>query len=363
MVHRIECLDVGQGTCNLIQLPGNRFIIIDVGPPKGWQVLAKRLNLDPKSSGPKVVIEALILSHSHNDHIGALSALLESDRVRIERIFLTQDGPAEKGSRGLDCQRNAIEDENRNLSEDQLNRCEIGSAESYGNPECVYRSESPIDEPNGPVTLSLLYPTASEAEIARKKNDKNLGSAILCLRVGEHRFLFPGDASLVACEAVGQRMPRCLNLELIAVSHHGGKLWNGRYSQSICDRLEKLFREIFRPKYAVISVGTANTHKHPRERIIDALRSVDARVMCTQLTCKCWKGDLEQARPLTLSNDPPEFPGMSSKDEIKKDGRSFHVGCASTVVVKFEGQQPIVERWREHSQVVNRIREEGESLC
>ena len=361
MVDRIDCLDVGQGTCNVIQLPGNRCIVVDVGPKVGWQVLAEKLNLDPAAKGPPMIIEALILSHSHEDHYGALNALLNSDRVQIKRVHLTQDRGPVRSCPVLDLLKDAVD--SGKLSSEQLEERDNLSIKNDGKPKCIFRSQELADEPNGVVTLSLLYPTEQEAEAARKKDDQNLGSAILSLRVGEHRFLFPGDASLIAFEAVAQRMPRRLELELIAVSHHGGNLWNGRFTQALGNRLEDVFRNHFKPRYAVISVGTSNPHDHPRQYIIDSLKAAGAKVMCTQLTCKCWKNDLELARRFTLSAQPPEFPGMSSKAELKTNGRSMHVGCASTVVVQFENQMPVIERWNEHSQVVDRIRDENSTLC
>ncbi|MDA0810193.1 MAG: MBL fold metallo-hydrolase [Planctomycetota bacterium] len=360
MVDRIECLDVGQGTCNVIQLPGNRCIVVDVGPKVGWQVLAKKLNLDPDAKGPPVVIEALILSHSHEDHFGALSPLLQANGVKINQIFLTHDRESPKECPVLRVLNDAVEQ--GLITRGQLTTREL---DETGKPIVLFRSQELADGPNGAVTLSLLYPTKQEAKVAREKDDQNLGSAILCLRVGEHRFLFPGDASLVAFEAIAQRMPRPLELELIAVSHHGGNLWNGRFTEALSNRLKGVFNNHFKPRHAVISVGTSNTHGHPRQYIIDALKSAGTYIMCTQLTCKCWKNnpDLESARSFTLSAQPPEFPGMGSKSEFRKNGRSSRVGCASTVVVRFEDQKPVIERRNEHSQVIDRIRKEGSALC
>jgi len=54
VVTRVYYFDVGHGTSNLIQLAGNRFIVIDTGPRHGWQVLLARIS---GSMRPPPVIE------------------------------------------------------------------------------------------------------------------------------------------------------------------------------------------------------------------------------------------------------------------------------------------------------------------
>jgi len=357
VVHRVECLDVGQGTCNLIQLPGNRFIVIDVGPRGGgWQVLIDRLRLDPDLPQESLpVIEVLILSHSHEDHIGALSSLLESG-ARIERILFTDDRPIRDDHPAL----RVIQDAARRgkLSMD----CVWSTIETDADgPRTVFQSADPDDEPNGRVALTLLHPDGIYAKKARERGQPNLAFAILHMRVGDHRFLFPGDAPLDAFEVVSDNFGRSVELELMAVPHHGGKTWNGKLSPGRRTRLQKLFQERFRVKSAVISIGSANSNKHPFESVIKALLEAGSHVLCTELTCRCWVNDLDEARELTLAHDPPHYHGLSRK--TRPVGKATNVGCASTVVVKFENRVPVIERRSELRGVVENLKRSGSPMC
>lgn len=47
---------------------------------------------DNKNSDGEVIIDAVVISHCHNDHMGALTTLLESDQVEILSLFYTNVG-------------------------------------------------------------------------------------------------------------------------------------------------------------------------------------------------------------------------------------------------------------------------------
>lgn len=47
---------------------------------------------DNKNSDGEVVIDAVVISHCHNDHMGALTELLESDQVEVLSLFYTNVG-------------------------------------------------------------------------------------------------------------------------------------------------------------------------------------------------------------------------------------------------------------------------------
>ena len=68
----IHYIDVGQGDCILIQL-NNKNLLIDSGPKDGKKSLISYLdNLNIK------VIDYLIATHPHEDHIGNMSTIIKS---------------------------------------------------------------------------------------------------------------------------------------------------------------------------------------------------------------------------------------------------------------------------------------------
>lgn len=71
------------------------YILNECGHYKTDDELIEKLKekcQDNKNSDGEVVIDAVIISHCHNDHMGALTALLESDEVEVLSLFYTNVG-------------------------------------------------------------------------------------------------------------------------------------------------------------------------------------------------------------------------------------------------------------------------------
>ena len=79
-------LDVGQASCNIILLGGKRAIVIDAGAGKGSLPLRflKRFGIE--------TIAALVITHSHADHIGGATSILGDYGGNIEHIWFVDDG-------------------------------------------------------------------------------------------------------------------------------------------------------------------------------------------------------------------------------------------------------------------------------
>lgn len=76
----VDVLDVGAGLCNLITLPGGKYLIYDAGhwQSSGTQTLKQIKEIIPVGSE----IELMILSHSDADHIGAAGNIINTYRVK-----------------------------------------------------------------------------------------------------------------------------------------------------------------------------------------------------------------------------------------------------------------------------------------
>ncbi|MHC4880544.1 MAG: ComEC/Rec2 family competence protein [Planctomycetota bacterium] len=362
MVQKVYFLDVGQGTSSVIQLEDNRFIVIDTGPKGAADWLAEGQThplLDViAESGGKAVIEALIISHSHDDHYGALDPLLNSPYVEeIKAAFYTKDS-SKDAEVPLSLLRTSWEDPKGKLKAEPLPLELQDSSE----PSVIYSSNGE----QGKVLLTLLHPSAEAAQSARKRNAKNAGCAILALRVGTHRIVFPGDVPDDAIHNIRDLYGRALPASVVAVPHHGGKVWTARqrknetdkqFSQRVIDDLVNMYSRDLVPELAVISVGSANGYRHPMAEVLDALRCCEVPVMCTQMTKKCWIRDLHAARVHTLAGEPPEFPGISTRRQRETSkGNVRDVGCASTVVASFADGRMRIRRGEKHRDVISDLR-------
>src|SRR5690606_8466788 len=68
---------VGQGDAALVELPDGARLLVDTGPPRAARHLVAWLRERRVQR-----LDALVLSHPHPDHVGALDAVLDAFEVR-----------------------------------------------------------------------------------------------------------------------------------------------------------------------------------------------------------------------------------------------------------------------------------------
>lgn len=146
-------------------------------------------------------------------------------------------------------------------------------------------------------------------------------------------------------------MAKRMACAVLAVPHHAGR------AHATPEELTWLFDEALAADVAVISVGTSNTHGHPRQDVIQALTAAGTKVLCTQITRRC-NDDLESVRPGVLR--PLRYPGKSSPiRELTGGGNSRNVACAGTVCVTLTAAGIEVDRLAEHQLAVDRLATAG----
>ena len=327
-------LDVGQGTCQIILLGNRRAIVVDCGVKVDELALRflKRYGVE--------TLEALIVSHSHEDHVGGAISILDEYQDRIEKLCFVQDDMFLKSRFWERVKEFILQGV---LSQDQLFRLECNSQ-----PQEIWS--------DGNASLATYSPTTGINLLAQSAGVQNATSAVLFFDVGNNRIVFAADSEIQQWRDIHARAGT-ISCNVLAVPHHAGKL-----HQSSSD-LQWLFGQAIQPQVAVVSVGTSNNHNHPREDVIRALRACGASVLCTQITQQCCS-NLEALRPAVLS--PLTILGRSSATaDLTKSGNSRNVACAGTVVATIDAQHVEIDRIAQHQAAVDRLASNahGSPLC
>ena len=171
----LYCVDVGQGTCNVLVLRNRRAVVIDCGP-RTRELLTVLIRCRIER------IERLIISHNDADHSGGAAALLDEYRNRIGQIWFVQD------SRLLTTtfwKKLNEEVENGYLKDDQCVRLEVGG---YNQPRRIFEDSAES------LTLKVFAPTYVSVVRSVQKKTPNASSGIVVMDRGSRVVVFSGDA-------------------------------------------------------------------------------------------------------------------------------------------------------------------------
>jgi beta-lactamase superfamily II metal-dependent hydrolase len=328
-------VDIGRGTSCVILLGNNRAIVIDCGQRSNDLLhLLKRFRVQE--------IARLCVSHNHDDHVGGALAILTEYEGMIDRVCFLHDG--------LLLQTNFWRKVKQQIREGVLQVPQLVRLHCDDKPKMLY------EERAKGVTLKILSPRFLDNLQAMDEGDANATSAVLMLASGSRKIVFGGDSTIRQWRRILEERKQPLACDILCVAHHGGIVWDDP------SELAWLYAEGVRPRYAVVSVATSNTDKHPRQEVIRSLRSSGAQVMCTQITTRCCDS-LEPLRPGAL---PAILPGRSkSIRDVTTSGNSRNVACAGTVVAEILNDYLTIRRFPEHQAAVDRlsVRPGGHPLC
>jgi competence protein ComEC len=235
----LHVLDVGQGDAILVRTDAGRWLLFDAGPAWNGSDAGRSVVL-PYILRRGGSLEAFVLSHPHNDHVGGAASVLTAMHPRIywDAAFA---GGAEAYIASL------------------------GAARKEG---IDWRRVHPGDSIRvDGLTLSFLAPD-SVWTVGLK--DPNLASTMAVVRYGMVRFLLVGDAEREEEDWVLERNRSALHADVLKVGHHGS-------STSSSDE----FLAAVHPGLAVISVGAGNKYGHPSNDVLRALARVGADVLRT----------------------------------------------------------------------------------
>ncbi|QLB21464.1 DNA internalization-related competence protein ComEC/Rec2 [Vespertiliibacter pulmonis] len=200
--------DVGQGLAMaLIYQEQNerKAIVYDTGA--SWQGGSMaELEIIPYLQRQGVILEALFVSHSDNDHSGGVPALLQ--QYPNTQLILSQQSGYKR----------------------PVEHCIIGKTWHFGT-----------------ISLQSIYP------ISLPKRAENADSCVLLVEIGKYRLLFTGDSGRQQEQIFAQSIGK---IDFLQVGHHGS---NTSTSHSL---LAKVM-----PTVAIISAGRWNPWKLPTKQI------------------------------------------------------------------------------------------------
>jgi|GEM_PF-1704331 competence protein ComEC len=236
---RVSVLDVGQGLAVVLESGDGRCLLFDAGPAgHGRPDAGDRIVVPALLARGCRRIEALILSHDHDDHAGGATSVL--DGLEVGELWL-----------GV------------GASQDPLSRALAAAAVRQGT--AVVAVAAGDLRPRGGIALEVEHP--ARADRRRPMNDR-------CVVV-RARFpsgadaLLPGDIEAGAETEILARGAR-LSAGLLVAAHHGASGSN-----------TEAFLASVRPQWFVVSCGRQNRFGHPGPAALARAVHVGASVMRT----------------------------------------------------------------------------------
>lgn len=227
----VDVLDVGQGDAVLLSLDGHR-LLVDTGSAVSRDSLLGELN---RLGADK--LDAIIVTHPHEDHYGNARVLLETHTVGA--LLLPKASGDEAGYRLL-----------------------LDIAAQSG-VEIRYLTDGDTFSLQGAL-CEVLCPLPNDPE-------PNNAGRVLRVRYGTCRLLLAADAEQAAENALTARGTD-LKCDFLKVGHHG--------SSTACSQS---FLQATMPKIAAISCAADNDYGFPHKEVLDGLAAVGATVYRTDL--------------------------------------------------------------------------------
>ncbi|MCR4926272.1 MAG: MBL fold metallo-hydrolase [Clostridiales bacterium] len=229
----VHFLDVGQGDCIFVKSNG-KALLIDSGESSNENKIIDYINKEKIS-----VLDYVIITHPHTDHIGSMAKVIE--KIEVKNIIM----PEIKAS--LVPTTKKYENLLLAISKSGANVIKAENGKSFELGNALLQIIAPIND----------------------YDDLNNYSVVARLSYGNNSFLFMGDAEKQA-ESDIIKSGADLRSNVIKIGHHGSS-----------SSTSKELLEIVKPQLAIISCGENNSYGHPDKKVTDLLEKYSVSIKRT----------------------------------------------------------------------------------
>lgn len=304
---KLYVLDVGHGNCTLLQ-DDKGIVVIDAGPGSALKEFLLAEGLDR--------VDVVLLSHSDQDHIEGLIALLECIEIKIGIVRYNPDGS----------KNSILWDDLTFMLNDSSRRGEIDCKTTLTTTDSSLFNQ-------GNINIEILAPNTyiagkSPGSIDRKgrRLTSNSNSAVIRLVLdGRPLVLIPGDIDTIGFDNMLEDGVNC-EAPIVIFPHHGGNPGAGNLKAFV-----ERFCEQTKPSIFIFSLDREK-HHNPKPDLINLIRQKlpSARIVCTQLSMHC-------------SSQLPVFKPKHLTDKYAK-GKHQNKCCAGTIEINLDESFTNIER-------------------
>jgi len=225
--------DVGQGDAVLVSTPGDRHMLVDTGPHSPSGGAAKSAILPYLERWGIRRLDAVVVTHSDEDHLGGLPTLLEE--VSVGRVI----------HNGRSASTDLYAETRRLLNKKGIPR------------EAARRGDTLAVDPA--VRVQVLSPPRRPSRHGIES--KNDASVVLRLKYGKVDLLLPGDVEAAAERDLVRAYGRQLESRVVKIPHHGSET-------SSTPEFVRAASGAKKDSYAVVSVGQGEEYGMPDREVL-----------------------------------------------------------------------------------------------
>ncbi|PSQ79764.1 MAG: DNA internalization-related competence protein ComEC/Rec2 [Bacteroidetes bacterium QH_6_63_17] len=224
--------DVGQGGATLLTTPEEHHVLVDAGPRSPSGSAAEFVILPYLERWGIQELDAIIVTHPDEDHLGGVPALLRE--ISVDRVL----------DNGRSASSELYEEFGRLIEQSETSR------------KTVQRGDTLLT--GSSVRIQILAPPRGESAQTKTKNN---ASVVLRASYGEVDLLLPGDIEAGAEKNLVRTYGKQLGSEIVKVPHHGSSTSSTPgFVQAVSDSSEGV--------HAVISVGQGDRYGMPHETVV-----------------------------------------------------------------------------------------------